>query len=79
MELTEEEKTNSNNWYVLKKIKKMSLHTRIDDPIPYWIYSGAIAGGIDPITEAKALKNLEKLGAIKILNPGGSVEHEQGF
>ncbi|MFH1196609.1 MAG: hypothetical protein V1720_12980 [bacterium] len=79
MELSQEEKINNDNWYVVKKIRKMSLRTRVNDPIPYWVYSGMITGGIEPADEVQALRNLEKLGVIKILNPGGAMEHEQGF
>jgi hypothetical protein len=75
--MTPEEEINKERWYVLKKIEKERLRSKENKPIQYWVYFSVVGGdGPTAKNEVKTLEKLEELGAIKILNPGGTGEYE---
>lgn len=65
-----EDKVKEEQWEVLKQLKEESYRTVTGKTIEYWITLGFFGPGvISPENEIKALKKLEELGAIKIMNP----------
>jgi len=73
-----EQKIKKEFWYVLCNIKEEILRTKQNEPIQYIVYPDIIGAGDDPSSgdEIKILEKIEELGAIKILNPGGTGEYE---
>jgi len=76
--MTPEEIIKKERWYVLQKIKEESLRTKAESAINYLVnYDIIFVGGDAPSSddEIKTLEKLEELGAIKILNPGGTGDY----
>ena len=75
--MSPEEKVNRERWYVLQKLKTEYHRTKSDKPIEYWVHFDFVVGGVPtPKDEVSTLEKLEELGAIAILNPGGTGEYE---
>jgi len=77
--MTPEEIIDKERWYVLRKIREEFLRTKAGSNIDYCVCPDIILVGSDapsPGDEITTLEKLEELGAIKILNPGGTGEYE---
>ena len=71
-----ENKVKKEQWEVLQKLKEESYRIVTGNPIKHWVSSGFFGAGVlTADNEIKALEKLEELGAIKILNPGGTSDY----
>lgn len=67
--MTPEDKFNVSAWYVLQKVKELSLYTRTDDPILYDFYLNFIVSGTPTIEQqVGVLQKLKEWGAIDFHN-----------
>lgn len=71
-----EEKTNKEFFYILNKIKELAIKTPSDQSLRYWVgISYSVRGGPSREDEELILEKLKEIGAINILNPGGTGEY----
>ena len=71
-----ENKVKKEQWEVLQKLKEESYRVVSDNPIEHWVTVGFFGAGVlTADNEIKALEKLEELGAIRILNPGGTMDY----
>lgn len=74
--MSPEEKVKKEHWYVLQRLKEESYRVVSGDPLQYWVTFGFWGSGVPSSeNEIKALEKLEEMGAIRIINPGGSWDY----
>lgn len=75
--MTTDEKFESYVWLVLQKIKERSMYRIKGKPVEYWIQGDLLNDSPIPYLDEKAiLEKIEEMGAVRILNPGGTGEYE---
>ena len=68
-----EEKVKKEFWFVLKKIKEISLKTPASEYIKYWTHSVILppAGVPSQSDEGSILRKLQEMGILKLKKPHG--------